>query len=61
MADTDSYHQEGLGKFNAVPSIDFDQTNAPEIPVFDPNANGAHGLDLDPDYNPFAGSIPRQE
>lgn len=50
--------REGLGKFNAVPSIDFDQTNAPEIPVFDPNANGAHGLDLDPDYNPFAGSIP---
>ncbi len=47
-----------MGKFNAVPSIDFDQTNAPEIPVFDPNANGAHGLDLDPDYNPFAGSIP---
>ena len=45
--------REGLGKFNAVPSIDFDQTNAPEIPVFDPNANGAHGLDLDPSYNPF--------
>jgi DNA mismatch repair protein MutL len=48
--------REGLGKFNAVPSIDFDQTNAPDIPVFDPNANGAHGLDLDPTYNPFATS-----
>lgn len=46
--------REGLGKFNAVPSIDFDQSNAPDIPVFNPDANGAHGLDLDPGYNPFA-------
>ncbi len=45
--------KEGLGKFNAVPSIDFDMTNAPDIPVFNPNAGGRHGLDLDPTYNPF--------
>ncbi len=45
--------KEGLGKFNAVPSIDFDMSNAPDIPVFNPNAGGRHGLDLDPTYNPF--------
>lgn len=45
--------KEGLGKFNAVPSIEFDMTNAPDIPVFNPNAGGRHGLDLDPTYNPF--------
>ena len=45
--------KEGLGKFNAVPSIDFDMANAPDIPVFNPNSNGQHGLDLDPTYNPF--------
>lgn len=50
--------REGLGKFNAVPSIDFDQNNAPEIPTFDPNASGNHSLDLDPGYNPFASTIP---
>lgn len=50
--------REGLGKFNAVPSIDFDQTNAPDIPAFDPKANGDHGLDLDPTYNPFANATP---
>ena len=45
--------KEGLGKFNAVPSIDFDMADAPDIPVFNPNGNGRHGLDLDPNYNPF--------
>ena len=50
--------REGLGKFDAVPSIDFDQSNAPDIPVFNPDANGAHGLDLDPGYNPFATTSP---
>lgn len=46
--------KEGLGKFNAVPSIDFDMDDAPEIPIFDPNASAAHGVDIDPGYNPFA-------
>jgi len=51
--------KEGLGKFNAVPSIDFDMTDAPEIPVFNPNSEGRHGLDLDPSYNPFKSTASR--
>lgn len=46
--------RESLGKFNAVPAIDFDNVDAPEIPSFDPDATAAHGLNIDPDYNPFA-------
>lgn len=47
--------RESLGRFNAMPGIDFDA--APEsidIPVFNPNANGAHGVEIDMDYNPFS-------
>ena len=46
--------KESLGKFNAVPSIDFDTVDVPDIPAFNPNANAAHGIDLDTSYNPFA-------
>ncbi len=42
--------KEGLGKFNAVPSIEFDVTDAPDIPVFNPNANASHEVKI---YNPF--------
>lgn len=45
--------KESLGRFNAVPSIDFDSEDVPDIPVFDPKAGGSVGVDLDPDYNPF--------
>ncbi len=45
--------REGLGKFNVVPSIDFDMDNAPEIPAFMPDSGANHGLDLDTSYNPF--------
>jgi len=51
--------KEGLGKFNAVPSIDFDLDDAPEIPVFQPDAGASHGLDLDTSYNPFASQSPK--
>lgn len=46
--------RESLGKFNAVPSIDFDNADAPDIPAFDPDATADHGLNIDPEYNPFA-------
>lgn len=49
--------RESLGKFNAVPAIDFDNADAPEIPSFDPDATAAHGLNIDPDYNPFAPAV----
>lgn len=48
--------KESLGKFNAVPSIDFDAEDVPDIPTFKPNSEAEHGLDLDMTYNPFATS-----
>lgn len=50
--------RESLGKFNAVPAIDFDKADAPDIPSFNPDATAAHGLNIDPDYNPFAPKAP---
>jgi DNA mismatch repair protein MutL len=46
--------KESLGKFNAVPSINFDAEDMPDIPAFTPDANAQHGIELDLSYNPFA-------
>lgn len=48
--------KETLGKFNAVPSIDFDTEGMPDIPAF--NASPYSGVQppkttYNPDYNPF--------
>ena len=48
--------KETLGKFNAVPSIDFDTEGMPDIPAFD--ASPYAGVQppkttYNPDYNPF--------
>lgn len=49
--------KEALGKFNAVPSIDFDTADAPEIPVFDPSKKPSMPkINLNPNYNPFGAS-----
>lgn len=50
--------KESLGKFNAVPSIDFDTTATIDIPVFNPSAanTGFNPMDVDPGYNPFSPS-----
>ncbi|MGN1172371.1 MAG: DNA mismatch repair endonuclease MutL [Muribaculaceae bacterium] len=45
--------REALGKSNAVPSIDFDVDDSPEIPVFNPNANAKVTEELSGGYNPF--------
>src|SRR5690554_1508970 len=46
--------KESLGKFNAVPTIDFDREDAPEIPVYDPSAPvQMPRVNVDPAYNPF--------
>ena len=42
------------GVSNASAGIDFDTTDAPEIPVFNPDAAASHGVELDPGYNPFS-------
>lgn len=46
--------KEALGKFNAVPSIDFDTTDAIDIPIYDPTKSVAQPkIDVNPAYNPF--------
>lgn len=46
--------KESLGKFNAVPTIDFDTADAPDIPVFDPSRSTfTPKVNVNPDYNPF--------
>ena len=46
--------KESLGKFNAVPSIDFDTEGSIPIPVFD-NEKQTHTpqVNINPNYNPF--------
>ncbi len=53
--------RESIGVFNDVPSIDFDTTDCPDIPVFTEN----HGTQVDapkvnynPQYNPFSSDAP---
>ncbi len=46
--------KESLGKFNAIPGIDFNTEGAPEIPVFDPDKTlRTPRINLNPNYNPF--------
>lgn len=46
--------KESLGRYNAVPSMDFNIDDAPEIPAFNPSAAVAPGVVADVSYNPFA-------
>lgn len=49
--------KESLGKFNAVPTIDFDTDDAPDIPIFDPTSSPSMPrVNVNPDYNPFRGA-----
>lgn len=45
--------KEALGRYNAMPGIDFDVEDAPDIPVFDPTAQASVNIELDSSYNPF--------
>lgn len=47
--------KDSLGRFNDVPSIDFDTEGRPDIPVFDPSRgfSSAPKVDFNPSYNPF--------
>ena len=47
--------KDAIGRFNDVPSIDFDTEGKPDIPVFDPHHNfsSAPKVDYNPSYNPF--------
>ena len=46
--------RESLGRFNVVPSIDFNVDDSPEIPMFNPDTMATPSLDIDTEYNPFA-------
>lgn len=46
--------RETIGRYNAIPSIDFDTEGRPDIPVFDGTENIVMPtIDIDPLYNPF--------
>ncbi|MBN2805364.1 MAG: DNA mismatch repair endonuclease MutL [Prolixibacteraceae bacterium] len=47
--------REGLGKFNVVPSIDFDQSGSFDIPLSPKSTDGLSmpQIQINPNYNPF--------
>lgn len=46
--------KEALGKFNEVPTIDFDTEGAIDIPIHDPSRNVEQPrVNINPSYNPF--------
>ncbi len=46
--------KEALGRFSAVPAIDFDTEGAPMIPAYTQGGGGEMpSIDVDPTYNPF--------
>lgn len=46
--------KEALGKFNEVPTIDFDTEGAIDIPIHDPSKNTMQPrVNVNPSYNPF--------
>lgn len=46
--------KESLGRFNAMPAIDFDSVDVPDIPAFNPDSTASHQVELDRSYNPFS-------
>lgn len=45
--------RESMGKYNVVPSIDFESEDVPEIPAFNPDSGADHSVEIDTTYNPF--------
>jgi DNA mismatch repair protein MutL len=47
--------REGLGKFNVMPSIDFDQSGSVDIPLSLKSSEGLSqpSIEIDPSFNPF--------
>lgn len=46
--------KEAIGRFNDIPTIDFDNEGKPDIPVFSPNLGTAvPKISYNPQYNPF--------
>ncbi|HBG56741.1 DNA mismatch repair endonuclease MutL [Proteiniphilum sp. UBA1028] len=54
--------KESLGKFNAIPSIDFDTDDAPEIPIYDPSRSAPMPrVNVNSGYNPFHNPRPESK
>lgn len=56
--------KETLGKVQAAGALDFDTQDAPDIPIFDPEAEDAKGqprVEIDSEYNPFAEGFGERE
>lgn len=54
--------KESLGKFNAIPTIDFDTENRPDIPVFENKGDSGKfppKPQINSEYNPFQVDAPR--
>lgn len=46
--------KEAVGRFNDIPSIDFDTEGKPDIPVFEPHSGTkAPKVEINPSFNPF--------
>lgn len=45
--------RESLSRYNVVQAIDFDNTDAPEIPPFNPDVTAGHELEVNTSFNPF--------
>lgn len=50
--------RDSLGRFNVGPVLDFDQEDAPEIPVFNPETERMPEIVIDNEYNPFSEPVP---
>lgn len=55
--------KDAIGKFSAIPSIDFDTQGRPDIPVFNPDSSGTPvpRVNYNPQYNPFNESRTKQQ
>lgn len=56
--------RESLGRFNAVPTLDFDTENRPDIPVFNPSASNSFtppSIHVNPSFNPFDGGEKKRD
>ena len=49
--------KEAVGKFEAMPTIDFNVTDMPDIPIYDASRPAVQPkVDINKDFNPFAGN-----
>ena len=54
--------KEAVGRFNDIPSIDFDTEGKPDIPVFDPHlGTKAPKVEINPSFNPFKQTVQPQK